>query len=236
MAATGDSPCNQFSPEVCALCAAGAASFNAPWRNYVLDFRLDSHHIPELLQIAQASIQDKDGDENGIDQIGIWAELHARRALGELRVVDVMETLIALAEVDEGVVLDLPIIAALVGPGAIPSLVGSLQRRVEDDDTIQTVAIEALSLVARWHNEAREEIANILCWQLQAYPNQPRNVNGALIASLKGYFADMTHCRKTIDEVTPLTMYYTDYCLHTYPSTRERAIESGQGIERVDSV
>lgn len=217
--ATSDAPSSLFSPEVRALCAAGPTFFDLPWRDYVREFKLSPRHILELLQIVNAWRQGGDGGE-----IGDWAELHARRALGELRAVDAIEPLIALSEVDDGAVLDLPIVAGLIGPSAIPHLMHSLRTRVVDDPTVQIVAIEALVLIARWHNDARRDVAKILCDQLQNYPMQPGIINGTLIAGLE--LLSPSTCRETIDSIRRLYIYHIDCNLRAYPSTRKDVVKS----------
>jgi hypothetical protein len=210
---TGDVPTDHPSSEVRAVCSAGPATFDLPWRDYVREFQLSPRHVPELLQIVTAS-----------EDVGDWADMHARRALGELRAVEVVDPLIAQAETDDGVVLDLPIVAGLIGPGAVPHLLYPLRRPMKDDDTVPIAAIESLSLVARWHRDARDDVEKLLCERLQAYPTQSRTINGALIAALQ--VLSPAACRETIDQVLLLAMYHTDHNLRAYPPTSKDAVAS----------
>lgn len=208
-----DSPTGHLSAEVRAACRAGPATFDLPWRDYVRDFRLTPAHVPELMSIVTAP-----GD------VGDWADVHTRRALGELRAADVLGPLVAQAETDDGVVLDLPVVAGLVGRGAVPHVLIALRRPVTDDDTVQVAAVEALLLVARWHADARDEVERILCEQLQAYPTQSRRINGALLAALRAL--SPVGCREAVEQLARLPMYRTDHALRAYPPTSKDAVES----------
>jgi hypothetical protein len=152
---TGNSLNNGFSPEVRAIFDAGPVTFGLPWRDYVREFQLSSRHVSELLRIVITS-----GGGNEETEVGDWAAMPARRALGELRASDAIEPLITLSKVDDAVVIDLPIVAGMVRPSAIPHLVPPLRRTGEEDNTIQLVAVEALALVGKWHQDITEDIAS----------------------------------------------------------------------------
>jgi len=206
----------ELSPEVRATCGAGPAFFDTPWRNYRREFQLGEQHIPELLEILRSEAE-------GVE-IGAWVGLHARRALGELHAVESLEILLRQARDDDGVVLDLPVIAGLIGAEAMPRLAAQLRRRPDDDDTLVMVAITGLLVLGSWHQCLKGTVVGILCEQLQAYPSQSRKTNGALLAALK-VLAD-GDCSETIDQVSSRPLYYAAVNLGEFPSTPNEAVAS----------
>jgi hypothetical protein len=209
---------SELSSEVRALWGAGPATFDLPWRNYPREFGLQEQHADELLRIVLASVRNDQAEE-----IGDWVALHARRALAELRALKLMEPMLEQARADEGVVLDLPIIAGLVGPPAIPRLLPHLQQG-EYDEMLKIAAIEGLMLVGLWHPEATDQVTDILCRSLQGYPNRAITVNGALVSAIK--FLSPSACREIIEEMQALRSYHVDHKMPAYPRSMQYAVES----------
>jgi len=208
---------DKLSSEARALWAAGPATFDLPWRNYPREFGLQAQHTDQLLHIVLASVSDQ------AEEIGDWVALHARRALAELRVLEVIEPLLEQAMADEGLLLDLPIIAGLVGPPAIPRLLPHLQQG-EHDELLKIAAIEGVMLVGLWHPEATDQVTDILCRSLEGYPNRAITVNGAFLSAIK--FLSPTACREVIEEMQELRYYHVGHKIPAYPRSMQYAVES----------
>jgi hypothetical protein len=151
------------------------------WPNY-LDLGLGLEHVPELIQMAT----DEELNWADSESLGVWAPVHAWRALGQLRAVSAIEPLLHLfheLEDSDWVGEELPQVYGMIGREAIPALA-----RYLDDASHglwpRVTAAFSLERIAAGDPSARDECVTILSRQLERFTKNDPTLNGLLISYL----------------------------------------------------
>jgi len=98
-------------------------------RDYVAELGLAAEHVPGLIRIALRWLDLYDDEIPIPEEPGLWAPVHAWRALGQLRAVEAVEPLLGmmdgLTETDDDWHMEeFPDVFALIGPDATDALQG----------------------------------------------------------------------------------------------------------------
>ena len=116
-----------YSSPVSQLLTFGDCRGFGEWPNY-LDLGLGPEHADELIEMAT----DEELNWADPDDLGIWAPVHAWRALGQLRATVAIEPLLHLfheLEDNDWASDELPVVYGMIGREAIPAL----SRYLEDE-------------------------------------------------------------------------------------------------------
>lgn len=161
-----------------------------PWPDYLEEITLTQTDIPELIRLVS------DRDLRWIEaEVGladtppeVYAQIHAWRALGQLRAVEAIPALLDLLEQideldDDWYGEEAPDVFALIGPPAVARLRACLADQEQSIYARITVG-EALTQIAYRHPETRQECIDGIAVVLEGYPQNDETVNGFLVASL----------------------------------------------------
>ncbi|MBN1318125.1 MAG: DUF1186 domain-containing protein [Anaerolineales bacterium] len=155
------------------------------WLDYCA-LGLTAEHVPELVQM----IMDKDLHWDVSDIPEIYAPVHARRALGQLRAESAVDSLLQLLrqgdekdENDEWVLEELPHVFGMIGPAAIPGL-GSYLTDINNSDWSRISASNSLVEIVELFPENRETVIDIFSDQLRLFADQERIFNAYLVSAL----------------------------------------------------
>jgi hypothetical protein len=114
------------------------------------------------------------------------APLHAWRALVQLQAEASVVPLLAflkMAEGDEAVGQDFPMVFGMIGPAAIPLIAGFLSDRSNPRSSVCT-AIEGLKEVAERHPGCRAECVGVLARTLEWRDDTDQVINGFAVSAL----------------------------------------------------
>ncbi|MFT5324582.1 MAG: hypothetical protein ACI8P0_002446 [Planctomycetaceae bacterium] len=156
--------------------------------NYVTEFGLTSSDVPSLLNCVHKWLEDFDEDDETA-----WGPVHAWRALGQMRSVEVIEPLLDMMEEldqsnDDWYLEEFPHVWGMIGEAAIVPL----KRYLANDQYLEfprCAAISGLGDVARHHPETRDQAVEILTAEL-AKGRSPEDaeengsLNGSILAAL----------------------------------------------------
>jgi hypothetical protein len=156
--------------------------YPAEWPNYAAEFGLGREHIAELVRLAcDAALHWGDPDSSEV-----WAPVHAWRALGQLQAEVSVPPLLAFLKTagdDEAAGQELPVVFGMIGPAAIPHIVGFLSDRSNPTSAAIT-AIDGIKEIAERHAKCRAECVDILARTLDQHPRANRSINGFAISAL----------------------------------------------------
>jgi hypothetical protein len=159
------------------------------WPNYPEQTGIELAHVPDLVRlIGDKELRTTDPDE---EDPKYWGPVHAWRTLGQLKATEAVKPLLDLAHelfdvnsgFDSWAISELPTVYGLIGKSALPLLT----RYVADPTYVEDARINAgtgIEYVAKFHPEAREEVVTILTHQLEAYEDNPAEINAYLIGNL----------------------------------------------------
>ncbi|BAZ69292.1 hypothetical protein NIES4106_40630 [Fischerella sp. NIES-4106] len=150
--------------------------------NYIAELGLDTEHIPELIRMAV------DKRLNGVNSgsLEVWGQIHAWRALGQLRAEVAIEPLMQLfheLEDSDWVNEEMPKAYGMFGEIAIPRLQAYL---ADESHGIfpRITAIHCLEEICKQHPHARQKCITVITQQLKLFAQNPQELNGFLVASL----------------------------------------------------
>ncbi|MCI5157176.1 MAG: DUF1186 domain-containing protein, partial [Candidatus Electrothrix sp. AUS1_2] len=151
-----------------------------------IDYRtlgVSQEDIPELITMStdkKLHWADSESDE-------VWAPIHAWRALGQLRAVEavpsLLEQLCLVDEDDDWAGEELPDVLAMIGEAAIPGLKRFLRDQKKSLD-VRAVVTEALAKVGTEHPETRNTCVAVLETELAQFSKNDPELNGFLISAL----------------------------------------------------
>lgn len=177
------SPTYTYGPPVNQLLTYGEERGFSPdqWPDY-LALGIGPEHVPDLIRMAT----DEELEWAGEDSLEVWAPIHARRTLGQLRAEAAIEPLFSLfTGLDESdwVTEELPEIFGMIGPAALPMLEAS----IADIATDEWIGISAIGCVekigVRWP-DSRAACVTLLMEQLEQFGEKDPEVNGFLVSAL----------------------------------------------------
>lgn len=151
------------------------------WRDYKSD-GLTAEHIPTLIELAQ----DEELYYEAWPDPAARAPIHAWRALGQLQAVDALDMLLRLMDLwqdEEWVVLDMPIVIAMLGPSVLDTL-GDAFERVRGNDITGATIVEAIHEIAQRTPEVQPQCVAVLTAELENYGQNHRWVNARLVHAL----------------------------------------------------
>ncbi len=156
---------------------------SSTWCDYA-GLGITADHVPELIRMAC----DRDLNQPDSESDGVWAPMHAWRALGQLRATAAVEPLLdlltALTDLyDDWIHEELPDVFAKIGPPAVPPLVDYLMDDLQDEGNRVTIAL-GLSEIGQAHPEARPDCIARLTRALQQADRNPPSLNGHLVGAL----------------------------------------------------
>ena len=154
----------------------------AEWPDYAAEFGLGREHIAELIRLASdAALHWGDSDSTGV-----WASMHAWRALGKLKAEASVAPLLAFlktVEDDEAAENELPVVFGMIGPAAIPHIAGFLADRSNPTSPVAT-AMAGLKEIVERHPECRGECVGILTRTLERHADSDPSANGFAVSAL----------------------------------------------------
>jgi hypothetical protein len=151
------------------------------WRDY-RQIGLGPEHVPDLIRMA------RDPELNYADQDdpGVYAPLHAWRALGQLAAPEaagpLAELLVQLPD-DDGANEELPEVLGMIGAAGVGPMVGLLANPILEERT-RISAASALEEIARRHPELRDRCVQMLMGQLKHHARQSKGLNAFLVFDL----------------------------------------------------
>ncbi|MCX7383596.1 MAG: SEC-C metal-binding domain-containing protein [Alphaproteobacteria bacterium] len=171
----------RYTPPVSQLLAIGddKVADHHSWRDYAGEYGFSSADIPELIQLAT------DWDAGtGENDPAVWAQMHAWRALGQMRAdAAVMPLLTVLEDADEddyAADRDVPVALGMIGAAAFASVERLL---VHPDTSLGTRLnlIGALATMVEFHPDLRAACLHRFERILAGYPVRDETVNGFVL-------------------------------------------------------
>ncbi|MFM8273846.1 MAG: HEAT repeat domain-containing protein [Gemmata sp.] len=141
-------------------------------------------HVPELIRL----LQDDDLSQGAPDTPEVYAQVHAWRALGQLRAPEAIEPLLdllaeqGLEDWDDWITEGVPDALGQIGPAAIPAVVARLHASSRSE-YLPSYYANALVAVAERFPETRSEVINHLCHALRTVSHHP-TTNGFIVSDL----------------------------------------------------
>jgi len=173
-----------YSPPVGRLLELGECKWGKKdWFDYS-SLGITEEHIPALIQLATDSRYldtYTEGDED-------WAPIHAWRALGQLRAVEAVDTLVGLLrrieeKDDDWILEEFPVIFQMIGKESAPSLMQYVQNR-ENLLFARVAALEGIIKIGKTDPEFKSECIKFLRSCLKHYEEDDPGINANYIAGL----------------------------------------------------
>ena len=155
------------------------------WLDYI-SLGIGPEHIPDLIRM----VVDEDLRWSDSESKEVWANLHAWRALGQLRAEAAIEPLVGILEwidedQDDWVDGDVPEVLGLIGPAALPALTLYLE---QDGHPLyaRAAAARGIARITAHHPEVRMSCLTVLSRQLQRQPRLEADfeLNGFIVGDL----------------------------------------------------
>ncbi|RPJ50911.1 MAG: hypothetical protein EHM21_03945 [Chloroflexi bacterium] len=155
------------------------------WPDYPAEYGLGPEHVPDLIRMAT----DEALNQARSDTREVWAPIHARRALGQMRAVEAVEPLLGVFhlvddEDDDYVGEELPQVMGMIGPEAIPALAKYLASR-NNGLWARVAASGGLEKIGASHPDARRACVAALTATLENYANNDELLNAFIISRLE---------------------------------------------------
>jgi HEAT repeat protein len=161
------------------------------WQDY-LALGITPNDIPELIRLVEdheMRIMEPPADLPDDEDLPEWyAQIHAWRALGQLKAVEAIPSILGILhqvddEDDDWIGEDAEDVFAKIGPTAIDPIAEYLR-----DDTKELYArvetAKSLHAIGKAHPETRDECARILASVLENYKENDEGLNGFIIYDL----------------------------------------------------
>jgi hypothetical protein len=120
------------------------------------------------------------------DSLEVWAPIHAWRVLGQLKAEAAIAPLISVfneMEENEWFREEIQDVFAMIGPASIPELADFLANS-SNLFYVRWVSAETLVKICQKYPSTRDACLNVFVKQLEQYPKNSREINGAIICSL----------------------------------------------------
>lgn len=174
-----------YEPPVSQLIELGQPHSSRNWAEYS-QCGIGPEHVPELIRLLQDDELARSNSESKV----VFAQLHAWRALGQLRAEAAIEPLLDLLDQiedderwDDWTVAEVPIVLGMIGPAAFPATVARLKqsRRLENSPRCFS---DVLKHLAERHPELRVDAVSVLASSLENAAENHPSTNGSFIANL----------------------------------------------------
>jgi hypothetical protein len=145
---------------------------------------ITAEHVPELIRmVTDEVLLNGEGPENGL-----WAPLHAWRALGQLRAEAAIFPLLSLLrrideEEDDSITIELPVVFGQIGPPAIAPLTAYLANP-DNLPYARTAAADSLRAIGREHPSERTACIKVLVEHLERAGEHDPTLNGFVVSDL----------------------------------------------------
>jgi hypothetical protein len=134
-------------------------------------------------------MQDEELDH--LDEPEVYAQIHAWRALGQLRAAAAIEPMLDVIAANslenddwrDWVIEEVPVMLALIGPAAIPATVRRLEQR-EPGELAVSEYTQVLEVIAKRHPEVRQVVIGHIIRVLDTAATNNDEVNGLVICNL----------------------------------------------------
>ena len=170
-----------YPPPLDKLLTLGDPRRFSEWPDY-LELGLGPEHVADLIRMAT----DKELNQADVENLEVWAPLHAWRALGQLRAEAAIAPLMQLFHEQEGddwMGAELPKVYGMIGPAAIPALTTYLAD--ESHGIFPRIdAASSLENITMTHPDARPQCIAAITRQLESFDEQDPTLNAFLISSL----------------------------------------------------
>lgn len=156
---------------------------NTDWLDYS-SLGITEEHIPQLIQLATDS-RYLDACTEGIED---WAPIHAWRALGQLRAVEAVGTLVGLLRRieendDDWILEEFPVIFQMIGKQAAPALMIYAQNR-ENLLFARVASLDGIIKIGKTDPEFKSECIDFLRSCLKHYEEDDPGINANYISGL----------------------------------------------------
>lgn len=172
-----------YHPPVNQLLTLGDVRSTRNWPNY-LALGLTAADVPALLEMAT----DEDLDWADSDSLEVWAPVHARRALAQLRAEASIRPLVALIgerEDDDWLQDEAEQILVAFGPRILPVLADFLATAPADAGSSAILnVVGAIGQIGKKFPEARQRVIDILLRRLRLAEQQDEGVLGFIVDAL----------------------------------------------------
>jgi hypothetical protein len=164
---------------------------SAEWPDYQA-MGITREHIPELIHlVSDEALRWEDDGAWEIDEAELnasWAQIHAWRALGQLKAVEAIPALLGILHQaddydDEWAGEELIDVFQMIGPAAIQPLAAYMQDAGKQPYAGGTAG-EALQKIAEAYPERRNECVEALAAALQLYESNNETLNAFIIVNL----------------------------------------------------
>jgi hypothetical protein len=168
-----------FNPEVLRKFGKPA---NQPWMDYRKEFGISDKDVPTLIDI----FDDKALLDFPNDSAEVWAQVHAWRALGQLKseaaITPIISSFTYLYN-DDCALTEIQEVLGMIGQAAIMPLSTTLRRTAENEFEY-VLAIDSLGKIAEFHPESRAEVLQVFKDYMQAPYQEFDTLNGILMGTL----------------------------------------------------
>jgi hypothetical protein len=181
-----------YSDPVAGLFSIGEPEVN--WPDISANYPLTLEHIPELIRMMTDEKRYSDeleDSETGDLLPETYANIHAWRALGELKAVEALPAMVQILPWadqfgDEWVGEELPFAIANMGPQALPVLAQAIQEHAKDNYAwAVSAAIIAIQAINENHPETASDAKEILAKAFSGYRDYSPEVNASLVVGVK---------------------------------------------------
>ncbi len=172
-----------YPPPIDKLLTLGDPRDETEWPDY-LALGIREEHVPDLIRMAL----DKELQWADSESKEVWANLHAWRALGQLRATAAIEPLLQLLprideDQDDWVDEELPEVYGMIGPAALPSL-GKFLANESYGLYAHTAASNGIKEIAERFPESHAECVAAIVHQFEQFAANDPTLNGFLLADL----------------------------------------------------
>lgn len=174
-----------YEPPVSQLLKLGRPEFDLG-AVYYSTLGIGAEHIPDLIRL----LGDEEMYHADSDAPEVYAQIHAWRALGELKAeaaIDPLLDLLANQEDEDDwndwVTEEVPKVLAMIGPAALPRAA----TRLEQHHRLEHAPVEysqTLTEIAKSHPQTRADVVDYLSRMLQLAAENDPSVNGFIISDL----------------------------------------------------
>jgi hypothetical protein len=163
------------------------------WRDYITELALTRGDIPALLELLghwpSVLADDPLGEEPAESRQSLWAPpIHAWRALAQLKAVEAVGPMLALAHpldeiADDWSLEEWPHVLGMIGSPAIEAL-ADYAADSSHREFARVLAINGLKRIAEQHVEARPRVVALLTEQLARHEAEAPSLNADIVAAL----------------------------------------------------